>query len=87
MVGVRVRVQVRIRVRISLRVSEGEHRAKQHVRVLLLRQAWHDRPDEAGHHEDGDPSKDEHQAERDGDRGEHRDRRRVGQCLQLREQE
>ena len=60
---------------------EAEHRAKQHVRLLLLRHAVHGGPDETGHHEDGEPSKDKHQAERDGDRREHRDRRRVGQRL------
>jgi len=63
--------------------SYRTHRAEQHVRLLLLRQARHDEADEAGHDEDGNPAEEEHQAERDGDRGHERDRRRIGQRLQL----
>ena len=62
--------------------SYRAHRAEQHVRLLLLRQARHDGPDEAGHDEDRHPAEEEHQAERDGDRGEQRGRRRIGQRLQ-----
>ena len=63
--------------------SYRAHRAEQHVRLLLLRQARHDGPDEAGHDEDRHPAEEKHQAERDGDRGEQRGRRRIGQRLQL----